>query len=251
MTDLITLVNKEISRFLRVWKQTLLPPMVTTVLYLLIFWKFIGSQISIIDWIDYIEFIFPWLLMMSVIMASYQNTSTSYFWSKFQHNIEELFVSPISHIKILLWFCIWAIIRGIVVWILIFLVWALMVDIHIYNYFYMFVFLFLSSTLFALLWLFNWIFAKSFDDISIIPSFVITPLIYLGWVFYSTALLSPLWQNISSFNPILYMVNWLRYAFIWFTDVNVYLSISILLVFILILTAANLYLLKKWYWIKN
>ncbi|MDD3144977.1 MAG: ABC transporter permease [Candidatus Gracilibacteria bacterium] len=251
MTDLITLVNKEVSRFLRVWKQTLLPPIVTTVLYLLIFGKFIGSQISIVDGISYIDFIFPGLLMMSVIMASYQNSSTSYFGSKFQHNIEELFVSPISHIKILVGFCIGAIIRGFIVGFLIFLVGFLMVDIHIYNYFYLFLFTFLSSTLFALLGLFNGIFAKSFDDISIIPSFVITPLIYLGGVFYSTSLLSPLWKNISLFNPILYMVNGLRYAFIGFTDVNIYLSISILLVFIIIFIIANLYLLKKGHGIKN
>mgnify|MGYP003526202164 FL=1 len=251
MRDLTTLINKEVSRFFRIWKQTLLPPIVTIVLYLLIFWKFIWNQISIIPGVNYIDFIFPWLLMMSVIMASYQNTSSSFFWSKFQHNIEELFVSPISHIKILLWFCIWWILRWIIVWWLVFIVAIFMTKINIENIFLIFLFLFLSSTLFSLLWVFNAIFAKSFDDISIIPSFVTTPLIYLWWVFYSTDLLSPFWQNLSQLNPILYMVNWVRYWFIWVTDININLAIFILFIFIFVLIYLNLYLLKKWYWIKN
>ncbi len=251
MTDLKTLVIKETSRFLRVWKQTLIPPVVTITLYLLIFWKFIWERISIIEWVDYINFIFPWLLMMSVIMASYQNTSSSFFWSKFQHSIEELFVSPISHTKILIWFCVWAVIRAMIVWLLVFIAWNLMADIQIVNYFYFIIFLVLSSLLFALLWLVNAIYAKTFDDISIIPSFVITPLIYLGWVFYSTDLLSPFWQTISMGNPILYMVNWLRYSFLWISDVNIYIAIAILIFFITILTIINYILLKRWHWIKS
>ena len=251
MTDLITLLNKEVTRFLRVWKQTLLPPIVTIVLYLLIFWKFIWEKISIVEWVNYIDFIFPWLLMMSVIMASYQNTSSSFFSSKFQHSIEELLVSPISNWKILVWFCLWAILRWLIVWTLIIIVWSFMVDINIQSYFYAALFLILSSTLFALLGLLNWIFAKTFDDISIVPSFVITPLIYLWWVFYSTSLLSGPWQTISSINPILYMVNWLRYAFIGLTDVNINIAITILITFIIILTILNMFLLKKWYWIRN
>ncbi len=251
MRDLNTLIIKEIKRFLRVWKQTLIPPVVTIVLYLLIFWKFIWDRISIVEWVDYIDFIFPWLLMMSVIMASYQNTSSSFFGSKFQHSIEELFVSPISHTKILIWFCVWAVTRSLMVWGLVFIAGALMADINIVNYFYFFIFLVLSSLLFALLWLINAIYAKTFDDIAIIPSFVITPLIYLGWVFYSTELLSPFWQTISMVNPILYMVNWLRYAFLGISDVNIYIAIWILVFFIIILTILNFMLLKKWHWIKN
>lgn len=251
MTDLYTLTYKEISRFFRVRKQTLLPPVITSVLYLLIFWKFIWDKISVVEGVNYIDFIFPGLLMMSVIMASYQNTSSSFFSSKFQHSIEEIFVSPISNWKILVGFCLWAIIRGVIVGGLIFLVGFFMVDLHIENFWYMFIFLFLSSALFALLWLFNWIFAKSFDDIAIIPSFVITPLIYLGWVFYSTSLLSPFWQAISQINPILYMVNWLRYSFIGFTDVSISLAISILVFFNIIFIVLNMYFLKKGYGIRN
>lgn len=251
MRDLITLIEKETLRFLRVWKQTIIPPVITVVLYLLIFWKFIWDKISIIEWVNYIDFIFPWLLMMSVIMASYQNTSSSFFWSKFQHSIEELFISPISHSKILIWFCVWAILRSLIVWFLVFVAWYFMADIHIQNYFYLFIFVILSSLLFALLWLVNAIYAKSFDDISVIPSFVITPLIYLGWVFYSTSLLSDFWQTISLWNPILYMVNWLRYAFIWQSDVNIFIALAMIIAFIILLIIINMALLKKWHGIKN
>jgi len=251
MTDLYTLINKEVSRFLRIWKQTLLPPVITIVLYLLIFWKFIWEKIQIINWVNYIDFIFPWLLMMSVIMASYSNTSSSFFWAKFQKSIEELFVSSINHYKILLGFCIWWIIRWFCVGILVFITWWFMVDIHIYSYFYTFLFVILTSTLFSLAWMLNAIYAKSFDDINIIPSFFITPMIYLWWVFYSISLLSLPWQIISKVNPILYMVNWLRYGFLWISDVNIFVSISIILVFITVFSIFSLYLLKKWYWIKS
>lgn len=251
MTDLITLIEKEITRFCRIWKQTLLPPVITITLYLLIFWKFIWEKISIIDWVNYIDFIFPWLLMMSVITASYWNTSSSFFSSKFQKSIEEIFVSPMNHYKILLWFCIWWIVRWLIVWLLVFVTWLIMIDLNIVNYFFAIIFVILTSTLFSLAWLLNWILAKSFDDINVIPSFIITPMIYLWWVFYSINLLSPFWQILSKFNPILYMVNWLRYSFIWMSDVNIYLSFLIIIIFIFILFLINLYLIKKWYWIRT
>jgi len=225
MTDLITLTSKEVARFLRIWKQTLLPPIITIVLYLLIFGKFIWEKITFIEWTSYINFIFPGLLMMSVIMASYGNTSGGFFGSKFQKSIEELFVSPMATWKILLGFIFGGMLRWILVWLLIFITWSFMTDINIYSYFYMFLFIILTSAVFSLAGLLNWIFAKSFDDINVIPSFIITPLIYLGWVFYPLTLLSGFWQTLSQFNPILYMVNGLRYAFIWTTDVN--LSVAI------------------------
>lgn len=251
MVDLYTLIRKEVTRFLRIWKQTLLPPIITIVLYLLIFGKFIGEKITIIEGVSYIDFIFPGLLMMSVIMASYWNTSGSFFGAKFQKSIEELFVSPMSAWKILLWFIIWWMLRWILVWFLVFLTGLFMTDFHIVSYFYMFIFIILSSALFSLAGLFNWIFAKSFDDINVIPAFIITPMIYLGWVFYSLELLSPFWQTLSQFNPILYMVNGLRYAFLGFSDVNIFVSIGIILLFIIALTLWNIHLLKKWYGIKS
>ncbi len=251
MTDLYTLIRKEVARFMRVWKQTLVPPIITIVLYLAIFWKFIGDRISVIEGHSYIDFIFPGLLMMAVIMASYQNTSSSFFGSKFQKSIEELFVSPIAYWKILLGFCTWAMLRGIIVAWLVFITGSLMTDIQIESYFLAFVFIFLSSLLFSLLGLLNGLYAKSFDDISIIPTFVITPLIYLGGVFYPIFILPDFWQTVSQFNPVLYMINGLRYAFIGVSDINIYLSIGILLSFIIVFISIILYLLKKGYGIRS
>ena len=251
MYGLYTLTRKEIQRFLRIWKQTLLPPIITTVLYLLIFGKFIWDRIWEIWDVSYINFIFPGLIMMSVIINSYWNSSSSFFGGKFQRSIEELFVSPMSTMSILLGYVLGAMTRWILIWILVFFTGLLMTDISIYNSFYMIIFLLLTSALFALAWLLNAIFAKSFDDVNVIPSFVITPMIYLGWVFYSIEFLSPFWQSVSQFNPILYMVNGLRYAFIGQSDVNIFISIWILFIFITILTLLNLHFLKKWHGIKS
>jgi len=252
MIDLYTLTMKEVSRFMRVWKQTLVPPVITTVLYLAIFGKFIGDRISVVEGVSYINFIFPWLLMMSVIMASYQNTSSSFFGSKFQKSVEELFVSPMAYWKILVGFCVWAILRAMIVAWLVFAVAAFMTDIQIQNYFLAILFVFLSAVLFALLGLYNGLYAKSFDDIALIPTFFITPLIYLWGVFYPISILPNFWQTVSQFNPILYMVSGLRYAFIGGTpDVNIYLSFWILVFFIVVLTTIILYLLKKGYGIRS
>lgn len=251
MTDLYTLIYKEIARFLRVWKQTLLPPVITTVLYLAIFWKFIGDRISVIEGVNYIDFIFPGLLMMSVIMASYSNTSSSFFGAKFQKSIEELFVSPMAYWKILVGFCAGAMLRGLIVGACVFITGAFMTDISIEHYGFAILFVFLTSLLFALLGLYNGLYAKSFDDISIIPTFFITPLIYLGGVFYPISILWEPWQTISQFNPILYMINGLRYAFIGYSDINIYISLGILIVFISIFVTMILYLLKKGYGIRS
>ena len=251
MTDLYTLTYKEVSRFLRVWKQTLLPAVITTVLYLAIFWKFIGDRVDVIDGVNYIDFIFPGLLMMSVIMASYQNTSSSFFGSKFQKSIEELFVSPIAHWKILLGFCLWAMLRWLIVAGLVFLVWAFMTDISIQNIPFAILFVVLTSLLFALLGLFNGLYARSFDDIAIIPTFLITPLTYLWWVFYPIAILWDPWQFISQFNPILYMVNGLRYSFIGISDINVFISLVILIIANVIFIIFLLRLLRQGYGIRT
>jgi ABC-2 type transport system permease protein len=251
MIDLYTLTHKEVSRFLRVWKQTLVPPIITIVLYLAVFGKFIGDRISVVDGVSYINFIFPGLLMMSVIMASYSNTSSSFFGAKFQKSLEELFVSPIAYWKILVGFCTGAILRGMIVGGLVFATGTLMTDIHIEHYGLALLFLFLTTLLFALLGLYNALYAKSFDDISIIPTFFITPLIYLGGVFYPISILPSFWQTVSQFNPILYMINGLRYAFIGHSDISIPLSLAILVFFIVILIGVILYLLKKGYGIRS
>lgn len=251
MRDVFTLVEKEVVNFLKIWKQTLLPPVITAILYILIFWKFIWDQITIIEWVSYMNFIFPWLLMMAVIMGSYALTSFWFFWAKMFKNIEELLVSPISNNKIILWYCLAWVTRWTIVWVLVFIASSFIVDISIYNYVYFFLFLFLTSIVFSLAGLFNWIFAKNFDDVNIIPSFIITPLIYLWGVFYSIEMLSPFWQNVSQFNPILYMINGLRYAFLWESDVNVFTSLVILILFLVILYCGVLYLLIKGKGIKS
>lgn len=251
MIDLITLTKKEVSRFMRVWKQTLVPPVITIVLYLWIFWKFIGDRISVVDGVSYIDFIFPGLLMMAVIMAAYQNTSSSFFGAKFQKSIEELFVSPMAYWKILVGFCFGAILRAIIVAGLVFTAAAFMTDIHIEHFWLALVFVFLSALLFSLLWLYNALYAKSFDDIALIPTFIITPLIYLGGVFYPISILPNFWQVVSQFNPVLYMIGWLRYAFIGQSDINIYISFGILVAFITVFVVLILHLLKKWYGIRS
>lgn len=188
---------------------------------------------------------------MAVIMAAYQNTSSSFFGAKFQKSIEELFVSPMAYWKILLWFCAWAMLRAVMVAGLVFAVATFMTDIKIEHFGLALVFIFLSALLFALLWLYNALYAKSFDDISLIPTFLITPLIYLGWVFYPISILPEFWQIVSQFNPILYMIGGLRYAFIGSSEINIFISLWILISFISILIAIILYLLKKWYWIRT
>lgn len=236
---------------MRVWKQSLIPPVVNTFLYLVIFGSFIGSQLREIDGVKYMDFIIPWLIMMSVISSSYMNTSFSFFISKLHKNIEELFVSPISNIKILLWFVIWWVARWFIVWLLVFLLTLIFTDVQIFSYFYFFIFLFLTSVLFSLAGLLNGIYAKTFDHVSMVPTFVITPLVYLWGVFYSITMLWDFWQTLSKTNPILYMINGFRYGYIWITDVNIFVSLSIVLIFILILFFWIYNLLKKWYWIRN
>ena len=190
------------------------------------------------------EFIFPWLLMMSVIMWSYALTSFGFFTAKMFKNLEELLVSPITNNRIILGYCLAGMTRWITIWAIVVLLSFFFMDFSVQNYFLLFLFIILASATFSLAWLLNWIFAKNFDDVNIIPSFLITPLIYLGWVFYSTSMLSPFWQEVSKFNPILYMINWLRYAFIWVSDVNVYISIIILVIFIVVFYIFILHLLK-------
>lgn len=183
--------------------------------------------------------------MMAVIMAAYQNTSSSFFGAKFQKSIEELFVSPMAYWKILLGFCAGAMLRAMMVAGLVFGAAAFMTDITIKHIGLAFIFIFLSALLFALLGLYNALYAKSFDDIALIPTFLITPLIYLGGVFYPISILPNFWQIVSQFNPILYMIGGLRYAFIGSSEINIYLSFGILISFITVLILVILYLLKK------
>lgn len=240
-----TIVRKEVTRVLRIWPQTLFPPVITQTLYFLIFGKFIGSQIRDIHGVSYMAFIVPGLVMMTVINNSFMNVVSSFFSSKFQRSIEELLVSSTSNKVIIAGYVTGGVVRGMIVGFLVFLVSILFAHPQIYHLGIIFSFIFLTAIVFALGGLLNAIFAKKFDDISIFPAFIMTPMVYLGGVFYSIDNLPPFWQMVSRFNPVLYMVNGFRYGFHGFSDVNVVVSFMILIAFAMILTAVNLILLAR------
>lgn len=226
---LYTMVAKETRRFLRVWIQTLLPPAITTLLYFLIFGHVIGRQIGTIQNFSYIEYIAPGLVMMNVISNAYANTTSSFFQAKFFRSIEELLASPIPNGLILLGFIVGGVIRGLAVAIVVTFVALLFTRIHVQHPFFMLATIVLTSMVFSLAGMINAIYAKSFDDISIIPTFILTPLTYLGGVFYSVHSLPGIWPTVSLFNPILYFVGLFRYTVLGITDINLSLAISILI----------------------
>lgn len=246
-----TIVRKEITRFMRIWSQTLLPPVITQSLYFIIFGGFVGSQVPAINGISYMAFIVPGLVMMAVITSSFQNVVSSFFGSKFQRNIEELMVSPVPNGVIISGYVIGGALRGIMVGAIVFLISMLFVQPQIFNLALIFLFVVLTAIVFALGGLLNAIFAKKFDDIAIFPTFVLTPLTYLGGVFYSIHRLPEFWQNVSKLNPILYMVDGFRYGFFGFADMNVGLSVGILVGTAVILSGVCYYLLEKGVGLKN
>lgn len=240
-----TIIRRETIRIMRIWPQTLLPPVITQTLYFVIFGKFIGRHISDINGISYIAFIVPGLVMMAVISNSFTNVVSSFFGTKFQRNIEELLVSPTPNAVIVAGYMAGGMIRGILVGFLVFAVSIFFTHPHIHNIAVIITFIVLTSALFSLGGFLNAILAKSFDDISIFPTFVLTPLTYLGGVFYSIHDLPPLWQKISLLNPVLYMVNGFRFGFYGFSDVDIELSILILAVLCAMLMAVNLRFLNQ------
>ena len=243
--SLNTLTLKEIKRFMRIWQQTLIPSVITTILYFIIFGNFIGSRIGLMGGFDYMQFMAPGLVMLAVITNSYNNVVSSFYGVKFQKSIEELLVSPMPTYLILLGFVAGGVVRGIIVGLLVMLTSLFFTEITIQYYFITILVVILTSILFSLAGLLNAIFADSFDGITIIPTFVLTPLIYLGGVFYSITLLTETWQLISKLNPLLYMVNAFRYGMLGVSDINVAYAISMIMVFIVIFYLVALHLLKK------
>ena len=244
--SLWTLTVKEIRRFLRIWVQTLVPPAVTMSLYFVIFGSLIGPRIGSMDGFDYIQYMIPGLIMLSVITNSYNNVVSSFYSVKFQKSIEELLISPMPNWTILLGFIIGGVCRGVLVGIIVFCVSLFFYpEFQIANPILTIYVLLLTSILFALMGFINAVFADSFDDIAVIPTFVLTPLIYLGGVFYSINMLSPTLQSISKANPMLYVVNTFREGMLGVSDVSVSFSLGMICLFILILTASCLYLLNK------
>lgn len=239
-----TIVRSEIQRFFRIWTQTFLPPAITTTLYYLIFGAFIGSQIDPIGGFTYMQFIVPGLVMMAVITSSFMNTVSSFFGAKFQRQLEELLVAPVPPIVVLAGYVTGGVVRGILTGLLVLVIAVFFTQITIYSAAAIIAFVFLTSILFSLLGLVTGIFAKNFDGVSIIPNFVLTPLTYLGGVFYSISMLPPFWQTISHANPILYMVNGFRYGFLGVSDVSVTGSLILLLILSLGLIGYTLHLFQ-------
>lgn len=246
-----TILIKEILRFMRIWVQTILPAAITMTLYFVIFGNLIGPRIGEMDGLRYMDFIVPGLIMMSVINNAYSNVVSSFFSSKFQRHIEEMLVSPIPNYLILLGFLAGGTARGLVVGTVVMAVSLFFTELRVHAPAVMLSVLFLTAVLFSLGGFINGVYAKTFDDISIVPTFVLTPLTYLGGVFYSIHLLSDFWQTVSLANPILYMVNAFRYGILGVSDIDIGLAFTIIIAFVAGLFAFALQLLNKGVGIRN
>ncbi len=240
-----TIVRKEVTRILRIWGQTVVPPAITMTLYFIIFGNLIGRRIGEMSGFDYMQFIVPGLVMMSVITNSYGNMVSSFFGAKFGNHIEELLISPLPSWVILAGYVTGALVRGLMVGAVVIGVSLFFTRLEIQNLWITVSVLFLTSIVFAMAGMINAIFAQKFDDIAIIPTFVLTPLTYLGGVFYSINLLPEFWQGVSAFNPILYMVNGFRFGILGISDVPLGRAYLIIGVFVVVLTSICMMLLKR------
>ena len=240
-----TIVIREVRRFMRIWVQTLIPPAITMVLYFVIFGSLIGTRIGQMDGFSYMQFVLPGLIMMSVITNAYSNVVSSFFSAKFQRNVEEMLVSPITNMTILLGFVIGGVARGLAVGAIVTLLSLFFTHLHVAHILVTISIVFLTAVLFPIAGFINAVYAQSFDDISIIPTFVLTPLTYLGGVFYSISLLPEFWQQVSRLNPVLYMVNAFRFGVLGISDINVATAFVMILLFIAAAFCYALYLLNS------
>ncbi|MFT4837277.1 MAG: ABC-2 type transport system permease protein [Psychromonas sp.] len=245
LTALKSIWTKEVNRFLRIWVQTLIPPAITMTLYFVIFGNLIGKRIGEMSGFSYMSFIVPGIIMMAVITNSYSNVASSFFSAKFQRNVEELLVAPVPNYIIIWGYVGGGVIRGLLVGFIVTCVSLFFVELHIFNIFALLLSVLCTSILFSLAGLLNAIFARTFDDISIIPTFVLTPLTYLGGVFYSIDLLPDFWQTVSHFNPVFYMINAFRYGFLGIADVSLIWSFAMIGSFIALLYGLITLLLRK------
>ncbi|TAL87721.1 MAG: ABC transporter permease [Rhodanobacter sp.] len=246
LVALYTISRREIVRIMRIWTQTLIPPAITMTLYFVIFGKLIGSRIGTIEGgFSYMQYIVPGLVMMSIINNSYMNISSSFFGAKFQRSVEEMLVAPMANWAILLGYVIGAVTRGLVVGALVLLIALFFTSLHVAHPLIALGAVTLGAVIFALAGFINAVFAKKFDDIALVPTFIITPLTYLGGVFYSIKMLAEPWQVISHANPVLYMVNAFRYGILGISDVSVGWAFVLMLVFIAALSLVALQLLKR------
>ena len=242
---LATLCGLETVRIFRIWLQTLTPPIVTVVLYFLVFGNFIGGRIGEIAGYDYVEFMAPGLVMMSVVTNSYANVSSSLFSKRFQKSVEEILVAPVPNWVMLLGFASGGVVRSVLVGMLVIGVSLFFTEINLVHPWLTLLVILLASFLFAFAGFLNGLYARNFDDVTVVPTFVLNPLIYLGGVFYSIEILPEFWRNLSFANPLLYVINALRYSMLGITDVEVGSAITLLVVFNLVLIVVCLALLRK------
>jgi len=244
-TALLTVARREVRRILRIWGQTLVPPAITMTLYFLIFGGLIGSRVGQMDGFDYMQFIVPGLVMMSVIQNSYGNISSSFFGAKFGRYIEELQVSPMPPWVILGGYVAGAVLRGLMVGLIVLLIAMLFTPVRIPHPLVTLSTVFLGAVIFALAGFINAMYARKFDDVAIVPIFILTPLTYLGGVFYSVQLLPDWAERLTYANPIFYMVNAFRYGLLGRSDISLWVAYALMLGFIAVLGAASLWLLRR------
>ena len=240
-----TLIHKETVRILRIWVQTIVPPAITMTLYFIIFGNLIGRRIGTMDGFDYMQYIAPGLIMMSVITNSYGNVVSSFFGAKFGRHVEEMLVSPMSNSAIIVGHVAGGVIRGLLVGGLVTIIALFFTRLEVAHPLIMLSMVVLSSIVFSLMGFINAVYAKKFDDISLIPTFILTPLTYLGGVFYSISLLPEFWQGVSKANPILYMVNAFRYGILGTSDIGIGYAYAIVIFFVVALFTACLMLLNR------
>jgi ABC-2 type transport system permease protein len=245
LVGLATIVRKEVRRVLRIWLQTVVPPAITMTLYCIIFGTVIGRRVGEMNGVPYTTFIAPGLIMMAVVTNSFGNVVSSFFSGKLQLHLEEMLVAPLSHVTIVLGFVAGGMVRGLLVAGLVTIVAMFFTDLYVQHWGVAIATVLLTASIFSLAGLINAIFAKSFDDISVIPTFVLTPLNYLGGVFFSISLLSPFWQHVARVNPILYMVDAFRYGMLGHSDLPLGVAFAIIIGALLSLFALALLLLHR------
>lgn len=240
-----TIVRREVQRILRIWGQTLVPPAITMTLYFLIFGRLIGSRVGDMGGYSYMQFIVPGLVMMSVIQNSYGNISSSFFGAKFGRHVEELLVSPMPNWVILWGYVSGAVLRGVMVGAIVLIIAMFFTPVRIPHPFVTLTTVLLGAIIFSLAGFVNAVYAKKFDDVAIVPTFILTPLTYLGGVFYSVKLL-PGWAEAATHaNPIFYMVNAFRYGLLGSSDVPIWVAYALMLGFVAVLSALALWLLRR------
>ncbi len=245
MIGLYTILRRELVRMFRIASQVFLPPVIQTLLYFLIFGSVIGNRVGLVHGVSYMMFIAPGLIMMTVITNAYSNVCTSLFNVRFQRSIEEVLISPIHYSLILIGYVAGGVLRGVIVAGLVFLISSFFLSFDLHRLPMTFLVVILVAVLFSLAGFLNGMLARNFDDVALVPTFILTPLTYLGGVFYSASMLSPFWEQMTHLNPIYYMVTALRHAMIAQQETNMPLAMTVIVLMVAILAAVNLRLLKK------